>query len=220
MLKNGKVVVHCQAGIGRTGTMGLAYWINRGLTLAEALLRIRKDHFPSLCADQQDCIFAFEKELAPGPPEPIDAVCFDFQGTLADGGNRLLYPEMADLVRELHERRVLLSIASSADPRAIRERLGAFGKLFDGIYYAKGGQKHHAIEEFILAAQLKDRSRIAFVDDAVENIVPAMERGPVYGIAFQKGVVDDRTRRFCQTRSIPFAASPEELRRYLFSRPG
>jgi atypical dual specificity phosphatase len=36
-----RAVVHCQAGIGRTGTFAAAYWIAQGLTAAEAITRIR-----------------------------------------------------------------------------------------------------------------------------------------------------------------------------------
>jgi atypical dual specificity phosphatase len=37
-----KMLVHCEGGIGRTGTMAAAYWIAKGLTVAEAIARIRK----------------------------------------------------------------------------------------------------------------------------------------------------------------------------------
>jgi atypical dual specificity phosphatase len=36
-----RAVVHCQAGIGRTGTFAAAYWIAKGLTAAEAISKIR-----------------------------------------------------------------------------------------------------------------------------------------------------------------------------------
>ena len=40
--ENTKVVVHCEGGSGRTGTMGAAYWIARGLTATQAIGRVRK----------------------------------------------------------------------------------------------------------------------------------------------------------------------------------
>src|SRR5574340_493385 len=37
-----KVLVHCEGGSGRTGTMAVAYWIKKGLTATDALVRVRK----------------------------------------------------------------------------------------------------------------------------------------------------------------------------------
>lgn len=37
-----KVAVHCEGGVGRTGTFAAAYWIAKGLPAAEAIRKIRK----------------------------------------------------------------------------------------------------------------------------------------------------------------------------------
>jgi len=37
-----KTVVHCEGGTGRTGTFAAAYWIAKGLTVADAIARVRK----------------------------------------------------------------------------------------------------------------------------------------------------------------------------------
>ncbi len=39
--RGAKVVVHCQGGLGRTGTMAAAYWIAKGLTARTAITRVR-----------------------------------------------------------------------------------------------------------------------------------------------------------------------------------
>lgn len=38
----GKVIIHCQGGYGRTGTMGAAYWIAKGLPAHRAINKIRQ----------------------------------------------------------------------------------------------------------------------------------------------------------------------------------
>jgi atypical dual specificity phosphatase len=35
------VLVHCEVGIGRTGTMAAAYWVARGLSVADAIAKVR-----------------------------------------------------------------------------------------------------------------------------------------------------------------------------------
>jgi atypical dual specificity phosphatase len=39
-LQKGKVIMHCQGGSGRTGTMGAAYWIHRGLSAEDAIKKV------------------------------------------------------------------------------------------------------------------------------------------------------------------------------------
>ena len=38
----GKVVVHCQFGYGRTGTMAAAYWISKGRSADDAVKKVRR----------------------------------------------------------------------------------------------------------------------------------------------------------------------------------
>jgi atypical dual specificity phosphatase len=40
----GKVLVHCQGGAGRTGTMAAAYWVKKGLSAGEAVERVRQSN--------------------------------------------------------------------------------------------------------------------------------------------------------------------------------
>jgi atypical dual specificity phosphatase len=37
-----RVLMHCEGGSGRTGTMAAAYWIKKGLTATDAIARVRK----------------------------------------------------------------------------------------------------------------------------------------------------------------------------------
>ncbi len=40
-LESGRLLVHCWGGQGRTGTMGAAYWIFKGVSAADAVSRVR-----------------------------------------------------------------------------------------------------------------------------------------------------------------------------------
>lgn len=50
----GKVLVHCYAGIGRTATMAAAYWIDKGLSVNEAIKKIRKSNPSFVPSDEQE----------------------------------------------------------------------------------------------------------------------------------------------------------------------
>jgi atypical dual specificity phosphatase len=53
-LKQGKVLVHCQGGTGRTGTMAAAYWMKKGLSAKKALAKIRKSRFGAVESPEQE----------------------------------------------------------------------------------------------------------------------------------------------------------------------
>jgi len=41
--ERGKVVAHCEGGSGRTGSMGAAYWILKGLPAEDAIEKVRRE---------------------------------------------------------------------------------------------------------------------------------------------------------------------------------
>ena len=53
-LNQGKVLIHCQAGLGRTGIMAAAYWIDKGLSVNEAIKKIRKSNPNIIASDEQE----------------------------------------------------------------------------------------------------------------------------------------------------------------------
>jgi len=58
---SGKVVIHCQAGSGRTGAMAAAYWINRGLPVHEAIRKVRESNPAAVeMPEQEDSLYELE----------------------------------------------------------------------------------------------------------------------------------------------------------------
>lgn len=56
-----KIVIHCQAGMGRTGTFAAAYWIVKGLDVGEAIAKIRKARLYAIETREQEAVL---KEFA------------------------------------------------------------------------------------------------------------------------------------------------------------
>ena len=57
----GKVLIHCQGGWGRTGTMAAAYWINMGLPAHKAITKVRQTNPGALeIPVQEDSLYELE----------------------------------------------------------------------------------------------------------------------------------------------------------------
>jgi len=64
--EKGKVVMHCEGGSGRTGTMGAAYWIMKGLSAREAIEKVRKSRPNAVeTKEQEESLQELEKSLRP-----------------------------------------------------------------------------------------------------------------------------------------------------------
>ncbi len=62
---NSKVVVHCEGGTGRTGTMAAAYWIAKGLSASQAIEKIREIRPGAVETDDQKAVLKqFEMTVA------------------------------------------------------------------------------------------------------------------------------------------------------------
>ena len=66
-LKQGKVLVHCQGGMGRTGTMAAAYWITKGLSAKNAIAKVRKSRLGAIeSPEQEEALHRLEASIKRG----------------------------------------------------------------------------------------------------------------------------------------------------------
>jgi atypical dual specificity phosphatase len=49
-----KVIVHCEGGTGRTGTVAAAYWVAKGLTVPDAIALVRKARHHAVETQEQE----------------------------------------------------------------------------------------------------------------------------------------------------------------------
>jgi protein-tyrosine phosphatase len=70
-LPKGKILVHCQGGSGRTGTMAAAYWIYRGLSVEKAIKKLRQSNEHAIeNQSQRDSLFIFADFIKSNPIRP------------------------------------------------------------------------------------------------------------------------------------------------------
>ena len=69
-LKRGKVIAHCQGGAGRTGSMGAAYWILKGLPAEDAIEKVRREN-PDAVETSAQCVSLRSLEQS-GQPRRAD----------------------------------------------------------------------------------------------------------------------------------------------------
>jgi protein-tyrosine phosphatase len=63
-MKQGKVLVHCQGGTGRTGTMAAAYWMKKGLPASKAIEKVRKSRPGAIeIPEQEESLFELEASI-------------------------------------------------------------------------------------------------------------------------------------------------------------
>ena len=59
-----KVIIHCQGGSGRTGTMGAAYWISKGMPAHKAIDKVRQSNPGAIEEhEQEESLYELEASI-------------------------------------------------------------------------------------------------------------------------------------------------------------
>jgi len=68
-----KILVHCEGGSGRTGTMGAAYWIAKDMSAAQAICKVRKANTRAVeTPGQERMLYNFEEHVQKRRREAVD----------------------------------------------------------------------------------------------------------------------------------------------------
>jgi atypical dual specificity phosphatase len=145
--RGAKVLVHCEGGSGRTGTMGAAYWIAKGMSAADAIHKVRQVNPHAVeTPEQERMLDSFEETVKKTREDALDT----FQKLVA-----LLYREIGVLDarnhRELASKRKLGSGFFSTPAR----------KIMSHQLYWKA--RNHAEPESILRA-FEERTGLSLHD--------------------------------------------------------
>lgn len=218
-LRRGKVVVHCEGGSGRTGTMAGAYWIYQGFTADEAIQRVREANAHAIETDgQQASLRELERAGASfAAAASLELVCFDLRGVIVDhNDDKSVVPGMRELIGDLADRGNKLAIVSSFPPDYVARHLEELQCHFaDRILFGSGASKLDAIRAVAATLNIHE-SKVAFVEDKPNNLVPVSQNSSVRVIGFLgSGKYRDSLQKCCDERGLHFACSVEQLRSLL-----
>jgi phosphoglycolate phosphatase-like HAD superfamily hydrolase len=147
-----------------------------------------------------------------------ELVCFDFSGVLADHQDRsVLIPGVEKLVTDLASEGTVLAIVSGFPPAFVSSRLGKIKDYFkENVHKGVGEGKLKRIQEIAKKYDIADLSRIIFIDDKPDNLIPISETSEARVIGFLgSGKYRNRAFRECKKRGIPFAQTISQLREFL-----
>jgi atypical dual specificity phosphatase len=73
LAEESKIIIHCQAGIGRTGTFAAAYYIAKGMPIEEAIEFVREARWHAIQTSEQEAVLEkFAMKYAARTARPSD----------------------------------------------------------------------------------------------------------------------------------------------------